>query len=123
MRRRHRGMRHRFGHSRIRSTFGVMPSYKDFVRHIQHDLDDEGKVYLPKGQLYPIEAHSNTETEAALYAAGAEPTGAGSYGRDKWELTPRKLYVTIKRLSENYDDEEAQSLASNIMETLGYEWI
>lgn len=121
MKHRGRALRRRYGHTRS-MTFGVMPQYKDFLDHIRSNDPDEDRPYLAAGQTYPIEAHSGSEDERALRRLRIKPTGTGTHGRLKWELTEAQLYKLIKKLGES-SDEEAMSLGSGIMQTLGYEWI
>lgn len=81
---------------------------------------------------YPIEAHQGTETFRVLVAAinqGIDShleavqftQGAGEHGRVKIVIEPDTLHVLVRRLMES--DDEAQSLASGICETLNIELI
>jgi hypothetical protein len=104
-------------------TFGVMPPYSQFEADIR-DIDrDEGRPFLAHGQKYPIECHAGSEDCRSLQRAGAKSTGYGDYGKLKFVLSDKQLYNTIKKLGDDYDNEEAQSLASSMMQTLGYEWV
>jgi hypothetical protein len=121
----------RVGHT-WSSSWGVLPPYKEFVKRLrEEDEEHEGQPYLAKGQKYPIEEHSGSAGARVLAKLKVEPTGVGGHGRNKYELTEKQLYSFIKRaaklgMSNTRDEEmreEAMSLSSAIMGTLGYEWI
>jgi hypothetical protein len=82
---------------------------------------------------YPIEAHQGTETFRALVSAINQGIDShleaiqftqdmGAYGRLKIVIEPQTLHVLVRRLMES-GNEEAESLASGICETLDIELI
>ncbi len=89
-------------------SFGVMPSYADFAARV--------------GASYPIEAHMNSEDGRALRRARVRPSGLGDYGKNKYEISPKRLYALVSRWGKSGNEEE-MSIASSIMSTLEYEWI
>ena len=107
-------------------TYGVVPSFAAFEKHIRSIDPDEGRPYLASGQKYPIEAHANSADGQVLQKLIARGAGVGGYGRLKYELTDKQLYGLIRKLAAAWNrngNEDAGSLASSIMTTLGYEWI
>lgn len=121
MRRYGRALARRYGHMRS-MTFGVVPSYREFTAHI-HSIDPEtDQQYLAIGQKFPIETHSNSADGRILHKLRVEPSGVGQYGKNRYELTEKQLYALIKKLGRSSAD-EAMSLGSSIMSSLGYEWI
>jgi hypothetical protein len=76
-----------------RSTWGVMPTSKEWKRHFDY--------YVPNG-IYPI---------------GNEPLVGGNRN-----FTSSELRALVRRFSQS-PNEERMSLASAIMETLGFEWV
>lgn len=77
-----------------RSSWGVMPSAKEWKAHFTY--------YVPGG-IYPIRnAHELKNRDG--------------------DFTSAELRALVKRLSQS-PNEERMSLASGIMETLGFEWI
>jgi hypothetical protein len=120
-------LRKRYGHSAHTLTFGVVPPFDEFKHHIESGVNDEGHRFLSAGSKYPIEASSS---DAELFdKLKLVPTGVGAYGKPKYEFTAKQLHSLLKKLvrkGETTKDDElresAESMASAIMSTLGYEW-
>ena len=83
---------------------------------------------------YPMEFHENSDDFRSLFeavnmgidshleAVVFEDCSFGSYGRRKFKISPETLHVLVRRLMEA-DDENSQSLASGICETLDIELV
>lgn len=110
-------------------SYGELPSFKDFERHIHTapDPENDGQVYWPPGTLYPMELASSEEVELAD-SFGEFEEFRGQYGKRGFRGDERQIYDFLKFLMDQenaYDFEEGgpADLASSIMTTLGYEWI
>lgn len=109
-----------------------MPTYKNFVAHIQQldpNSDTPHRPYLAPGQKYPMTIVGNEMDmldRLKVPSIGHDPK---KIVRNKmYALTPQQLYNLVRKLMGRWatpaaDAEEAGSLASDIMGTLGYEWI
>lgn len=82
-----------------RSTWGVMPSAKEWKEHFTY--------YVPGG-IYPIR--------------NAREINAYGKSRGNGDFTSSELRALVRKLSQSAN-EDRTSLASGIMETLGFEWI
>lgn len=85
----------------VSMTWGKLPSFATFERH----FDEE----LPRGSYNIRLGRSDSK------AAQGTSIGDGEY-------TARELYRGLQELVEKGTD-EAGSLASSILETLGFEWV
>lgn len=85
-------------------TFGVMPPFKEFKKAFDEVIPD-GEYEMRLGRT-DVEAAEGTILGTGVYSA-------------------KDLYKGVQQLTEKfYDgDDNAGSLASSIMETLGFEWI
>jgi len=126
--RRGRALRRRYGRAQSMS-FGIVPPFAEFVAHIRSEDPDEGRPYLAAGQKYPMELTRGDQAIAARIKL--KPSGTGDYGKMRYALTDKQLHSALKKLvalgySDKVDEstqQDAESLASSIMTTLGYEWI
>lgn len=115
-------------------TYGQLPPFERFSRDISTRTDPEssdGRVYWPKGTVYPMELVGSHEIELAEGYGGLEEfeperrrTGRHS-GVRGFQGNERQIYGFLGYLVDcfNDGDDEAGDLASSIMTTLGYEWI
>lgn len=115
-------------------SFGELPPFKKFSKDIQRPDPDhtDGSPYLAPRQLYPMELVTPEEIELARDFGGFEEfrTNRPGYAYG-FRGNAKTIYEFLEYLIENFggggpDDDEsapAESLASSIMTTLGYEWI
>lgn len=100
-------------------TFGQMPKKEDFDRYVRNAIDPEtDEPYWPKDKPYSMSLRGDDAT----VASNADLP-------DEFE-TPEDAYEGVKKLMDYADGEEdddlreaAESLASSIMGTLGFEWV
>jgi hypothetical protein len=117
----------------ISMTFGEMPDRGDFERHIREAIDpDTEEPWLPEGQDYRVELKGTDAEVADLLDIESD---------GEWDVD--EIYENVKKLNDFADQDDewyveehgidegdveeyreaAMSLASSIMQTLGYEWI
>lgn len=109
-----------------------MPTYKDFVAHI-HQLDPDSdaphRPYLAPGAKYPMTSVGSEMDMLDKLKVPSVGYDSKKIARNKmYELNAQQLYNLVRKLvgrweSGSRDAEGAGSLASDIMGTLGYEWI
>lgn len=111
----------------ISMTYGQLPPLAQFLRDVSTRINpDDGKPYLEKGQLFPMELVGQGEIDLAQKFGGLDEfdtTRAGyAYG---FRGDARAIYKFLKFLAKEFDkgNDEAGDLASSIMTVLGYEWI
>ena len=112
-------------------TFGTMPTFESFSKHLDSYKDMDGE-HASWGGRYPMELAGRGDQSAAAWvftSAAFRPylrdytTFEGRYGKMGIHLHSKKaLWVFIKTLASK-GSESADSLASAMMSTLGYEWI
>jgi len=94
-----------------RLTYGTMPDWKTFKNNF-HAPDDEDRIFTE----YTLELRSRDDEIKGI-------TKLGFYS-----LTDRELYRLVNRLAIRWklnrrDSNNAGSLASSILYTLGFEWL
>ncbi len=109
-----------------------MPTYKDFVAHV-HQLDPGSdaphRPYLAPGAKYPMTmVGSEMDMLDKLHVPSVGYDSKRIARNKMYELNVQQLYNMIRKLlarseSGSRDAKDAGSLASDIMGTLGYEWI
>ena len=100
-------------------TFGKMPKKDDFEKYVRNAIDpDTDEPYWPEGKPYRMTLQGK-DSEVADNADLPDQFG-----------TPEEAYEGVKKLMEYADSEEddnlretAESLASSIMGTCGFEWV
>lgn len=108
-------------------TYGQLPSYEEFlvdVRRLDPDYDDD-RAYWPEGTLYPMELVDSHEVDLADEYGGLESFASRYSHKAGYRGDERAIYGFLEFLADKWNDgdEEAGSLASSIVSTLGYEWI
>lgn len=103
-------------------TFGVMPSFGEFKKHVTTYEDPIDPDLIPVFHM-----DLNRSDFAAFSRGGGINSGVhvkdGAGGKARVEHSDlRSLYESIKDLSDSVD-EEAEMLASSMMYVVGYEWI
>lgn len=104
-------------------THGVLPPYAQFTKDVRR-ADEDGKPYWAKGEPFRMEFAGHEAELLADY--GNFTQRAGKYGHKLGaQMNERQMYGFVKYLSRQGEkgDDQAASLASGIMSTLGYDWV
>ena len=116
-------------------TYGQLPSFEDFKRHIHTAINPEtDEPYWPEGTTYPMELVSAREIELAKEFGGLDDfrterhrtgrnTRATGFRGDEKQIYDFLVFLMSQEDAYDGEEDSPGSLASSIMTTLGYEWV